>query len=1848
PELTGISIPSQEPRYFQVSTPGGPNATPYDGFADRVSANMPAGFYDSPFTVTLSTPASNAEIRYTTDGSAPSETNGLIYTGPISISGTTTLRSQAFQTGFISLPSITRSYLFLDDVIRQSPSDDVAGGDPDFGEAPANWPSSWGNNVVDYGIDQTIIQQEGATRVKDALKAIPSLSITTDLANLFDPSTGIYANAYNDGRDWERPASLELLNPNGATGFQVNAGLRIRGGYSRSGDNPKHAFRLFFRGEYGDSTLDYPLFGSAGTGSFKKIDLRTAQNYSWSFGGDPGNTMIQDVFARESQGAMGQPFTRSNWYHLYLDGQYWGVYQTQERAEAEYAANYFGGSASDYDVLKPEAGSYTVYATDGNAVAFNRLHQLATTLDLSDNANYFRLQGKNANGVDDPSIPDEDVLVDVDNLIVYMMGILHGGNLDAPISAFLGNQAVNNFFAIRNRLGRHGFRYFQHDGEHTLLNVGEDRNGPFPAGAEAQHFNPQFLHQQLMANAEYRRAFADAVQKNFFNDGPMTAENAKARFQKHVDALDQAIIAESARWGDSKRPDSPLGRTDWLAAVDNMQNGFLGSRNPVLLQQFRNNGLLPTIDSPQSLINGLPKFSGQITSGDILKYSASGGIVYYTTDGSDPRLVGGGINPAAIAYDASIVSTSLVASGSNWKYFDQGTDLGEAWRAGSFDDSTWATGDAELGYGDGDEATTVSFGPDAGAKFITTYFRRNFNVTDAPQLIALKLRLKRDDGAVVYVNGVEVTRSNMPSGVIAASTPAISSVGGGDEQTFYEFDVNPALLVNGQNTIAVELHQVDASSSDVSFDAELISSSSSNPGVTLSGPVALKARVLDGSTWSALSESVFTAAVPAAAGNLAITEVHYNPAAEAGTPAAPFNDKQNFEFIELRNIGAQTITLAGVRFTAGITFDFSTGTVPLLEPGQSVVVVKNRAAFELRYGMNVRVAGVYTGSLDNGGEQIRLTSASNVTIQDFNYDDEPTTTPPWPVTPDGGGYSLTVINVAADYSSPANWRASYLLNGTPGYEENDYPNAATISNASIRENLPDGLVGRLSASDPNSSDVVRLSLLTALDSSQFRLVGNELRVGTAGLDFEAGSTRQVIIRSTDDAGLFSDFTLNISVINVNESPAFSGGNTFAVVENTISVTTVAATDPELATVAYSIVGGADGDLFQVDTVTGGLSFIASPNFEHPTDSDGNNIYLVTVGASDGVNPASTRTLAVSVTDAIEITSSFTGGVLTVSGSDTDDDRITVSSIAGLVRITEQSGVINTGVLLINVNQVIIRGRGGNDVLQLDRSLGSGMRGQLSGDNGNDVLLSGSGNDLINGGSGNDIVSYSTAQIGVTVNLGLTGAQDTVGAGIDTISLVENLTGSDFNDTLSGDALANTLSGGTGDDKLIGASGSDLLLGGQGDDIYIFGAAASSEADEVTEKTNEGIDTISFATLATRVTFHLGSNATQNVHTNRTLKLNSPHTFENSIGGSGADSLAGNSANNTLTGGIGDDKLNGGVGSDLLFGGLNNDTYLFTTASSAEADQVTEKTNEGIDTISFAALTTRVTFHLGSNATQNVHTNRTLKLNSPNTFENSIGGAGADSLAGNAASNTLTGGLGDDILNGGVGSDLLFGGQNNDTYVFTTATAAEADQVTEKTNEGIDTISFAALMTSVVLNLGLTTVQTIHTNRTLKLNSASTFENAVGGTGGDTLIGNTLVNRLTGGNGDNILVGLDGSDILEAGSGRDILIGGLGLDRLSGGSNDDILIAGRTTSDTSVSNLNTLRTQWISGNAYATRIANLRAGVGSPVVSLKAKVNVLNDAGEDDSLTGGTGTDWFFRAIDDVIGDLFAGEIMDLL
>ena len=179
---------------------------------------------------------------------------------------------------------------------------------------------------------------------------------------------------------------------------------------------------------------------------------------------------------------------------------------------------------------------------------------------------------------------------------------------------------------------------------------------------------------------------------------------------------------------------------------------------------------------------------------------------------------------------AGTVVTRLVNSGAAWRYLDDGSNQTNPWIAVDFEDAAWSIGGSQLGYGDGDEATTVSFGGDPDNKHITTYFRREFIVDDASQISGLRLGLLRDDGAAVYLNGVEVVRDNLAAGALF-NEGAEGTVGGGAEDTFFDFDVDASILVSGRNVLAVEVHQQNRTSSDMSFDLTLDAIQVSEPVV---------------------------------------------------------------------------------------------------------------------------------------------------------------------------------------------------------------------------------------------------------------------------------------------------------------------------------------------------------------------------------------------------------------------------------------------------------------------------------------------------------------------------------------------------------------------------------------------------------------------------------------------------------------------------------------------------------------------------------------------------------------------------------------------------------------------------------------------------------------------------------------------------------------------------------------------------------------------------------------------------------------------------------------------------------
>jgi hypothetical protein len=654
PELVANKITSQSIGYMSAPTPGGVNGTATLGFLAKPTISVSHGFFSSPFQTTISSTDPGVTIRYTTNGATPTATTGTLYTGPVTISGTTTLRTAAFKNGYTTSSLASSTYIFLADVLTQSSA------------TPAGFAANGTNGQsLNYGMDPDIVNSATwGPQMLAALKSIPTISITTDNANLWDPTTGIYVNALLDGQDWERPASVELINPDGTAGFQINAGLRIRGGYSRNDFDPKHAFRLFFNDDY-DGELNYALFGNEGVDQFKKIDLRTAQNYSWSSEGDSRMTFLRDIFSRDRMRDMGEPYTRGREYFLYINGQFWGIYQTEERPDADYAASYFGGDDDDYDVVKHNAdnGSYTVTATDGNLDAFLQLWDLSNQVAAAPTqsqkyALFMQMQGLNTDGTRKLAYP---VLLDAQNLIDYMALILYSGNLDAPISNFIGNVGINNWFGIRNRNGDQGFQFLVHDSEHTMLDVNTNRNGPFGT-PDADHANPQWIHQQLMFCDEYRLMFADRVQKLTLTGGALSASAGLARFNARKLEIDSAIIAESARWGDSKH-EPPYTKTTWQTAI-NASITWIQQRTAIVLNQFRNttlynNGSLGASAPLYPSLNAqtpLGPVGGNFAGGFALAIfdGSSGGAMYYTLDGSDPRLVGGGIAATAKLYQSPI------------------------------------------------------------------------------------------------------------------------------------------------------------------------------------------------------------------------------------------------------------------------------------------------------------------------------------------------------------------------------------------------------------------------------------------------------------------------------------------------------------------------------------------------------------------------------------------------------------------------------------------------------------------------------------------------------------------------------------------------------------------------------------------------------------------------------------------------------------------------------------------------------------------------------------------------------------------------------------------------------------------------------------------------------------------------------------------------------------------------------------------------------------------------------------------------------------------------------------------
>lgn len=1020
--------------YFQAPSPEGENGTGLSDYVRDTSFSVDRGFYESAFDLEITTNTVDAQIRYTVDGTDPTPSQGTLYTGPINITGTTVIKAIAYKSGYVPTNVDAQSYIFLDNVLVQ-PDD------------PAGYPSG-----TDFGMDSDVVNDpDYSTTIKDDLKSIPSISISMPIDSLFGPS-GIYTNSNQSGVAWERAGSVEFIYPDGSPDIHENCGVRMQGGVGRNASFPKHSFRLLFKRQYGDTKLRFPLFRDAtedaegAVDTFDSIILRAGFNNTWHRGvtsEEERAQYIRDQFIHNSQLAMGHASPHGTFFHLYLNGLYWGIYNAVERPNADFGSSYYGGDKDDWDALN----SYPRNVVDGTADHWLQAHSIANA-GVADQTGYDALSE----------------YVDIPNLIDYMLLNFWGGNRDWD---------DHNWYSINPRVDGGGYKFVCWDAERSLESItGDNRTGV------GQENKPSRLYSQLRANPEFRLQFADRAHSHMFYGGALTPEETVPRFLALSQHIDRAIVGESARWGDAKRATPYTRDIEWVTERDRLLGSYLPQRTDVVLGQLRSAGLYPNTDAPIFSQHG-----GHVASTSELTMSGTTGTIYYTTDGSDPRLPGGAINPSATEYDGSISATTLVAAGSTWKYLDDGSNQGTAWRNAAFNDDSWSSGPAELGYGDGNEVTTVDSGPD-GNHHITTYFRHEFNVTDPSEFTALSLELRRDDGAVVYLNGNPVMTSNMPGGTINFDTPAAGVVGSGDETTFFSQSVAASALVAGNNILAVEIHQVSGGSSDISFDLRLRGTATNSVDpffMTETG--TLRARALDGPDWSALNEADFIVdSAIASSENLVISEVHYRPLGPSPTEeAAGFDESSDFEFIEITNIGGVDLDLTNVRFVDGVTFNFSDSALGVILPaGGRFILANNLNAFLNRYpaAPASSIAGEFSGSLSNDGETIVLVAGDDSVIQSFTYNDKA----PWPESSDGDGFSLVLIDPASnpDHSDPLNWRPSVAHHGTPTGTD-----ATTFSGDALADLDKDGVPALLEYGLGSSDDTPHDSILPISSFSMF-------------------------------------------------------------------------------------------------------------------------------------------------------------------------------------------------------------------------------------------------------------------------------------------------------------------------------------------------------------------------------------------------------------------------------------------------------------------------------------------------------------------------------------------------------------------------------------------------------------------------------------------------------------------------------------------------------------------------------------------------------------------------------------------
>lgn len=599
---------------------------------------------------------------------------------------------------------------------------------------------------------------------------------------LVDGTNGAQGNCtdkyVNWNQKWERASHLEFYEKDGRKLIDQYIGIQVAGACSRN--NPQKSLTLKARPRYGNDKFDCPdIYPYKKVKSFSQFMLRNSGNDfdQTSFRDD----MIQNLCRNYTQ----LDYQASRSVAVYINAEYWGVMSLREKSDENLISSNYNLKENEFDILENNA-----YVVQGSNSEYNALINYLNTNDLSVDKNYSYVSSK----------------IDINNYLDYMVSEIYASNTDWP-----GNNIV--FWKPQMPTGKwrwvlkdmdFGFSLWNSGFTHNTLTFALDPNGPgWP--------NPDWstlLFRKLMSNASFKEAF-----KRRFTQHLATTYNPK-RVNAIIDSMQNDLVSEMpyhlVRWGLS-------GTDNWNYQVQLMRD-FANNR-PAVMSQYINDfyggggmknlqvSCHPSTGGGFVIGDGIfasSSVQNTIPAGDIFEFKAipSSGFKYVGTE----------------IHRGGIIEYNLLSDNTIWKYFTDINSPATDWYTENYIDDSWPQGESQLGYGDGDEKTVIPYGSDAQNKFISSYFRKKFYIEDINKIDSVQLWALYDDGIDIYLNDKEIRRVNLPDGELTSSTLAFQS---DDNAIANWLKIDKTNLKTGWNTLAAEVHQTSANSSDLSFDLKL-------------------------------------------------------------------------------------------------------------------------------------------------------------------------------------------------------------------------------------------------------------------------------------------------------------------------------------------------------------------------------------------------------------------------------------------------------------------------------------------------------------------------------------------------------------------------------------------------------------------------------------------------------------------------------------------------------------------------------------------------------------------------------------------------------------------------------------------------------------------------------------------------------------------------------------------------------------------------------------------------------------------------------------------------------------------